>query len=241
MPDAPDGFRYQPGSERHVIGDLAELAARLWSPNTYDRRGEVVWMDQFESGMSKWKDASYDVNDDSLLVADYPYQGEYAIKLVTGGAAIRLAEIHRYLTPPRVNKWGLEVAVNFWTDYDGFAIELRRIHGELAYSASLSLDNVAGKIQTYDSNNELVDLDDLPLSWGGHGHYHVLKIVADFDTNYRVRALFDQNEYDISEHAIKPVGTDEAYYNDIIITYIGREGKTDYCLIGQVIVTANEP
>ena len=241
MPDRPDLSKYLPGSERHSLEDLSELAARLGSPVTYDRRGEVVWMDQFNTGMSRWKDGSYDADDKAELTADYPYQGNYAVKLITGGAAVRMAEIHRYLSPPHVNKWGLEVAVNFWTDFNSFAIELRRIHGELAYSASLRINNVDGKIQVYDGDNELYELDDLPLSWGGHGHYHVLKIVADFSTNYRVRALFDQNEYDITTLAIKPVGTDEAYYNDVMISFIGREGETDYCIIGQVIVTANEP
>lgn len=40
-------------STTYTLQDMSELAARLGSPATFDRRGEVVWMDDFEDGL-KW-------------------------------------------------------------------------------------------------------------------------------------------------------------------------------------------
>lgn len=41
------------------VADLGELAARLGSPVTFDRRGDVVWHDDFEAGVHKWSWAGF--------------------------------------------------------------------------------------------------------------------------------------------------------------------------------------
>jgi len=38
----------------YQLTDLGELAARLGSIDTHDRRGDVIWMDGFENGIAKW-------------------------------------------------------------------------------------------------------------------------------------------------------------------------------------------
>jgi len=54
MPDAPDWYKYLPGSDRYILEDMGELAARLRSPITYDRRGEVLYFDMMEHGLAPY-------------------------------------------------------------------------------------------------------------------------------------------------------------------------------------------
>ena len=51
---APDWFGTTPQGMVHRVADLAELAARLGSPDVFDRRGNVLFMDSFENGQNNW-------------------------------------------------------------------------------------------------------------------------------------------------------------------------------------------
>ena len=50
----PDYGTQGPVSTVHSIQDLGELAVRLGSIVTFDRRGNVLWLDGFDSGIGAW-------------------------------------------------------------------------------------------------------------------------------------------------------------------------------------------
>lgn len=241
MPDRPDWSEYLPGSERHSLQDLSELAARLGSPVTYDRRGEVLWMDQFDYGSSNWKSVSWFGTHTFKIVADYPYRGGYAFYLGTDGTENGIAEIHRYLAPPVVNKWGLEVTFAALTNFRSVSIEFRRQWGTTLYTMFAQVDNENSILEILDEDDDFVEVATIKDIEYASGLFHHLKVVADFNTGMYTRILFDQNEYDISDYKIALSTGDAYYFNDILFYFIGRTGETDYCHLGEVIVTANEP
>ena len=63
----------------------AELAARLGSPDTFDRRGDVLWMDDFESGL-KWRTSLLGTGSLIDLTATMAASGGKCCRLVTGSA-----------------------------------------------------------------------------------------------------------------------------------------------------------
>lgn len=241
MPDAPDWYSFHLGGERHVIGDLAELAARIWSPVTYDRRGEVVWMELFDYGLANWKTVSWNGTHTFETSEVWTYQGQYALKMMTDGTEDGIAEIHRYLAPPRVNKWGLELTVAAITNFRSITVEFRRQWGTTLHTAFAQIDNENSILEILDEDDDFVEIATIKDIEYASGLFHHLKLVADFDTGMYTRLLFDQNEYDISAYKIALSTGDAYYFNDILIYFIGRTGETDYCHLGRVIVTANEP
>lgn len=241
MPDAPDWYKYQPGSERHIIGDLAEQAARLWSPDTYDRRGEVLFMDQFDYGLSNWSQTGENAGDVASIVAGIPYMGGYCAKLLTAGDDPNLIELHKYISPPVVNKWGFEVAMSFPTDWLTFSIELRRIHEGVLTVGYVGILKSTGVLRILDENTGFETIADVSKHIAAANIYHKLKIVGDFSTGLYERVIFNQVEYDLTSYTMDLVSTDDYIYNDLFISFGGVTLETDYCYIGSIIVTANEP
>lgn len=50
----PDWGEYSPQEVVSKLLDNAELAARLGSPVLFDRRGTVIFMDDFNCGVNHW-------------------------------------------------------------------------------------------------------------------------------------------------------------------------------------------
>ncbi|GAI56753.1 unnamed protein product, partial [marine sediment metagenome] len=61
----PDFGMYQIAKTIYRLADMGELAVRLGSIVTHDRRGDVIWMDNFDSGIAKWYQFASD--DDGLV------------------------------------------------------------------------------------------------------------------------------------------------------------------------------
>jgi len=54
---APDDSDVVKVGDAYRLDDMAELAARLGSPVTFNRMGDVVWMDTFAGGVNGWKES----------------------------------------------------------------------------------------------------------------------------------------------------------------------------------------
>lgn len=241
MPDRPDWSKYLPGSERHSLEDLSELAARLWTPVVYDRRGEVIWMDQFDHGLSNYRTMLGGGSDSVTLIADYPHYGGYAAKLLTTGQALRLAGLRLYAIPPVENKWGIEVGVNFRTIYDSFTLDFQYYSGTYYHEAYILLDYANDNIQVKDDGS-FVEVATLGKTVSFYGMIHHLKLVVDFENDVYVRALFNSREFDLSEYVVKTTSnTAVGPLNQCRPIFIGRASNTDYCHISHMILTANEP
>jgi len=241
MPDAEDFYTYRLGSERHVVGDLAELAVRLGSPVAYDRRGDVIWYDQFDYEVNNWFLFLGDAGDAVTAVTTYPYIGKYAAKLLTAGAALRGAGISGHLAPPIVNKWGIECAVWFKQDYDSFTVQLIYQPGAVAYSTYVRLVDATGKIEIYDENGAWQEVGVFQTSSWSYALYHHLKLVVDFENECYSRVMLDAQDIDLSAYPLYSAAGGGVPINSFYIKFHGRVGQSDYAQLGYVIVTANEP
>ncbi len=86
---------------------LSETASRLGSIDTFDRRGQVLWMDDFEGGISKWTlsgDAGYTI----AASTDYAESGLVSCKMVTNAVLNNYAQIARMMPIPSLSKIGCE-------------------------------------------------------------------------------------------------------------------------------------
>lgn len=218
----------------------AELAARLGSIHTFDRRGEVIFQDDFEDGISKWGvggDAGYSV----AASTAYARSGATSAKLVTGATSGNSAYIVRRLPYPSLAKYGLEshitlldaaVEYEWWFQlYDGTnltqtIIRLKTNVGTLAYMDS------GGVYQTFAT---------LASLYVGQDLFHAAKLVSNFKDGKFSHFLFNNNVYDLSQYAglVSASAILPHLYVAIYLLTLANAAKTGY--IDDVIVTQNEP
>ncbi len=91
-----------------AIADNAELAARLKSIVTFDRRGNIIWMDDFEGAILLWETALSGTDAAIAISAASAHQGSTSCKLTAGKTATRYAIIRKDLAPVKESRFGLE-------------------------------------------------------------------------------------------------------------------------------------
>jgi hypothetical protein len=241
IPDLPDNYPWLPGSERFPVGDIGELAARIGSPVTYDRRGEVLWYDIFERGVAGWTEQTGG-NDGSVRVtADRPLIGGFAALLSSPSAGDEQIAMERFLNPAKVNKWGIEVAFAFTSVFNTFDIELNWIDGSNVWYGSIRV-NYANEdvsyLKTLTTWSKIADLEIITIA---QGMYNRIKLVCDFDSGKFERIMINQTEYDLSEVTMLKRSSSSGPYANLNLVFNGNIGNVRTMKVDSVIITANEP
>jgi len=241
MPDLPDWQKYLPGSERYALSDLGELAVRLGSPVRYDRRGEVIWYDEFDHGLSPWL-ATFIGNGSSVEVSSTgTFMGPNAALLTAGEDSLRLASIAKGIHPPVLGRWGVEVAVAFLSNFDSFQIALTIYDGINVYGPSVRLSEADAEIQYRDENSAWQTVAVLGSLWVIPNTYRLLKITYDLDSaKYGILQL-GPDSYDLSSFSFSSLPSTAATRIYALFQFKGRLGVNDKAQVGHVIFTANEP
>jgi len=238
---APDWHKYRKDSPTFPLEDLAELAARLGSIVTFDRRGELFWFDDFEHGLQKWYAYGSGTGNSQTISPTILYHGGYAAKLATGSDTARTANLLRYFPSVITGKWGAEFSFNATTGMRYTRLDLGLYDGATYHSANVRYDWTNNKLQYQDADlawQDIATAIDLPQS---NFLFHTLKLVADFTTDEYVRCILNQTQYSLPDIPIHTSASAAGPYFGLLIqaqTDLDANHTTyiDYC-----IVTQNEP
>jgi|GEM_PF-3549748 len=237
----PDYGVAAPSEITFSLQDLAELAARLKSIDTFDRRGRLVWLDDFEDGLVKWNTATQGTGAAVAATQDTARNGGYSCKLTTGNLTGDYAEIGTYLYLPRIytvsglelhfatddSLWKLEVSLNI---FDGDTVYWS---GWRYYDDANQLDVRVGAIyQTIDTNQRIY-IDK---------HCFIpAKVVTDLNAMRYKRLLFNNTVYAISGILLTGASSTAAPHLAIVVRFTTREDVSKAMYIDDVIVTQDEP
>ena len=72
----------------YQVTDLGELAVRLGSPISHDRRGDVIWWDDFECTLNKWQTVANGAGSSVALSDARARNGRYSALLISGSAVV---------------------------------------------------------------------------------------------------------------------------------------------------------
>jgi len=239
--DMPDDYPWLPSSTRYPLSDLGEQAVRLGSPVTYDRRGEVVWYDVGDKGIAPYTISGSGTGNQVIVDTYRPLHGAYNLKLISGSDADRMAIVNKSMSNLAMRRCGLEVALFLATEGEHFKIAILRRSGTLDVQGWLSLGMVSKTLQYYGSDGAYHFIADTGDLYDPYGIYHHLKLVVDFDTGYYVRALFNENSYDLSAYPLYSEALSGIKHYIIQATFGGRLNHNDKAYVGHMIVTGNEP
>jgi hypothetical protein len=221
--------------------DLAELAVRLGSIVSFDRRGDVVLWDDFESGLSRWSANLSGSGAAVYLSSARARSGLFSVLLLAGTDLSRYAAISVAIHVSVAAYCGWEISVQPGSAYETLQWELTIYAGGLMLQYVVQLDRAAQELRLRDHTGAFVTFaTDVDTTYYA-GLWTPAKLVADPQGRSYLRFLWGSSAWDLSSYsaqATAAVGIDRILAT---VRLTGRAGAGDYAYVDDAIVTVNEP
>ena len=241
MPDTPDFDKYRPGSVRFSLQDMGELAARLGSSITYDRRGEVVFVDNFDNGVGSYAIGYSGGAGTMVTSALKSIHGGYSALFTTGAGTDDSVFANREFSSSDLGKCGVEASFCMTGSNTEFRITIEQFIDTQQKTFAVIVDKKNNQLRLWTGVSTETVID--TLSWTGSltNIFRHLKLVVDFESMTYVRLLFDDKEYDLQQYGgfIVAVSAQNAYL--AILTAKTKVASSKQVFMGHVIITGNEP
>ena len=237
---SPDNYGTSPQGFVHRVADLAELAARLGSSDTFDRRGNVLFMDGFERGVNAWTFFPSGAGSALRLLVSPVHSGSVSGAILTGTSGGVTSSIQRSLTMPFVSRTGFECS--FCLPVLAYDFIMVMTVYQLTYEDIyiLRFRNTTEEVSVINALGNYQVIATIPGMHADAVTWYTAKFVADIPNRTYIRALFNNREYDLS--AIKPypsVGTDSGRI--ILEIAASASNNTNQLFpIDDIILTMNE-
>lgn len=241
MPDLPDYGLLNAAATVAEVTDLGELAARLGSPVTWDRRGDVLWFDDFEAGLASWVTVTTGTGAAVALATDRARSGRRSVKLTAGSDDTLFAGITHYEPPPVFSRLGLEGWFSLDTQVGKVSIQLFVHDGVSSFRSALRLRCSDGALFYQNAAGGDTQFADGPTPIAFAPSFHALKLVVDADAGKYVRAIIDDTTYDLSGIPAYVSGPALAVAATITALYEGSAGSNPSAWVDNMIFTVNEP
>lgn len=238
----PDWGTAGPLSTVYTIEDMAELAARLGSIDVYDRRGNIVFLEDFEGPLLNWAATGGGVNEEQRLYNESAYQGCQCVYLRPGDDVEDYSQIARRFQVARNQRYSLET--RFYHFYGKAAMTVRLIvyEGFKKYTGVWQYDSKAEELLIQLGEDDWKVIDTGIKAGLAFSEWYPSKLVVDSQTNKYVRGLFLGKEYDLSEEALWPDDVAiETHLISVSIIVVNALGVSCYALVDNIIVKQNEP
>lgn len=238
---SPDWGASKPTATIYQLSDLGELAARLGSINTFDRRGDVVWMDSFEDTIHKYQLSLAGVGADIQLNGDHCRSGGSSCRLTTGNATGNFSYMYRAFGSAVVaTKIGVELSFTLHPQIT-FYLYIEVYRRPTMYRVSMRYDPVANILAYQSFGGLYVDLL-TGLDLQASATWHTMKIVGDFSVDgFYERVLLNNLRPDIQGIPSNQQPTDIEDQLRVVIYVSTQNDANNKLWIDDLIITQNEP
>ena len=239
--DYPDGGFASGGMAYPLVGDLAELASRLGGLNTFNREGNVIYIENFESGAPQWSESGYGAGADMMVSSLRALSPPFSLQLTTGSSEERGIKTTLNLPLFERSVFGLEYAFTHELATSEHIAHFYVHEGTKRYEYFVKLDVSAGELELKVDNGDwdvfASGLNMKTDAWT----FHQLKLVVDTVDNEYVRFLYDDTEYDLSAYVPNEEPDTDPPGIEIAIQYKASYAANLVTHIDNVIITRNEP
>jgi hypothetical protein len=220
--------------------DEAELAARLGSIITFDRRGNVIWMDDFESGVAKWNLSGNGTGNTQLISTTRARNGSNSLALTCGSDLGVYSRMIKYLEPPVNSSIGFEFSFSIDANITKIEAIARFYDGTYNRYGYFKIDVTNAKIQYMNSAAGWVDLL-VGISWiTNTSYFYTIKMVCDFLNDTYLRVVLRDKTYDLSSVELRKVASATYPRFELEITAYGTAVTNAVAYIDDIIFTQNE-
>ena len=238
--DLPDWGAQSSQATVHEVTDLGELAARLESIDTFDRRGDVLWLDGFENGLGKWAANSNGAGGAADLSIVQARNGLYSARLLAGSDGDRNAFIERYAPYPVLSGFGVEFSFTQEASVDNVQLDIELFDGATVTSYIVRWDDVNNVLQYADDEGSFVTIAsgvDLAIFTT---LFHTVKLVVDAPNGVYNRLIVDDQQYSLAGIAAQSAVDLTLPRLFIGIMNTGLVGLNPTVYVDDVILTQNE-
>lgn len=216
-----------------TINDSGELAARLGALSRFDRRGNVVWQDDFNSGLDKWQNVgvTWDGN-----CSD---QGGFSAKFTMatpGFSAYMWKEIYPFMPDTLA---GCEIAASFDSHVTVVSMSIRHVEAGVETLFTWDYKPATNSFVILNDLGASPQVATLALSQSIYT-FNYFKLVVDLTNLAYERLVCAGHEYDLS--LIKPLQRATALtgtYDYVFIQQLSTIAAEGY--VDNLILTQNEP
>jgi len=239
--DLPDYGALSAQATVYEITDLGELAARLGSIVTFDRRGDVLFLDAFEDGLVHWATKALGMGAGVELSAARARYGQFSVHLTAGSDSSRYGRIAHIMPVPVESGLGLEVGFSLASEGQYLLLVMEWLGPAASMWFQVRWRDDNHDLQVYEGAGVWTTFAaGLDLQQGAT-LFHDIKMVGDLTSGDYLRCLVDDKEYDLSAYsAVTVAGANTPRVNLYVYNY-GRSGENDEIYVDDVIVTQNEP
>jgi len=184
-----------------TIGPSEQAVRAHALPMTFDRRGELLYWDDFESSSKRYQEWVTVASGGTInRSTENPKFGDFGVKLVTGTTINDSAVVYYLLNDFHVNRVGAEISFASCSTDCYIYIDMNYFNGVTKLQGKMAYDTSNNKLQVW-SGAMWVTVATLPMFMGNSGEklpFTTLKLVMDLERNEYVRALCAGTEVDIS-------------------------------------------
>ena len=219
----------------------AELAARLGSVDIFDRRGEVVFLDNFDSPTLKWETGGTVTNLEVVRSIESALHGDYSVKLTTGDETLDTARIKKYHYLPVLKRIGMEYSFALGSGLAAVISSFGFYTKTTYYTPNVWYDVTYDKLSLEDAIEGTVDIATGIVLRENDQTYHTWKVVVDLDTEKYVRILLNDEEHDVSDYSLPKTTGSYTPHMFLYIYAINKTAGNHYIYVDNAIFTQNEP
>ena len=224
----------------HMVGN-AELAVRLGSPVMYDRGGNVIFYDDFESDAIKWMNIDQGVPARVVHSAARCYTGSSSLKLTTGVVPVEPSGIQKEFLPAYDSRLGFECMIHPVDYRIIITMEIYGYTGTENYMSRLRFYPLNHRLQYYKGGTGWVVLATDIRDGTEWENWIPIKMCIDHKTKKWIKILLGNNVYDISTSDIEvSVDTVTLPLFNIKILLHTQEASAKVIHVDNVVVTQNE-
>jgi len=237
----PDYGIYAPKTTIISIEDLGELAVRLGSIVNFDRKGDVLWLDDFEDDITKWESELTGDRGSVLWSPNHPQSKGFSLKATTGDTNEDEVLLSKWFASPVLSRIGCEYHFISHNKL-GYIIFANQIMPGVGRKwGSVKYTRATQTWQYYDVTLGWTDLSPTMELEEGEYTYNAVKLVLDFVTNYYVSLIVNKTTYDLSSYPLKPQAW--LYEPGLRPTITIRNNSAAAAIVyfDSVVITQNEP
>jgi hypothetical protein len=222
---------------------LSELAVRNGSISSFDRRGDIIWQDDFESGLNKWlpySAAGWSRGDSVVLSSDLPRNGSTSVKVTTGNLVLDEAGIIHRLPNILVSPSGIEISFTNPGNIRQFDFNVERFDGAFSRGFYLRYLPLTTTLQVFDNTGAYVTVSNAVSIYESDVTFNTLKLLFDFTNSKYVRAILNNNKIDLSNYRMNQgASVLQARLNITILGY-AHVAANQIFYLDDFILTQNE-
>lgn len=238
---ASDYGAYAAKSNISPISDMGELAQRLGAVQSIDRRGDVLWFDDFEHGIEKWTGAGSGTGNMRDWVANEAEHGGFSYGHTCGSTSPYQSQQEYYLPYPTPGELGLEVSLKLNTNITEFRAYMTAYDGAAFIRLGVKYNVATATFSYIVAGGSFVDLSPTKVLLAAYLSFSKLKIVGDIAAGEYMRIIVNDKQWDLPTIAGYSGAIALEPHVNIWIYFIGTSGHNPKAYVDSVIVTQNEP